>query len=281
MAKLKWDQAGEKIYETGTKQGVLFVKQTKEEVKNSGVDPWYRPGVAWNGLTAVSESPSGAEESPLYADDIKYLSLRSNEEFGASVEAYTYPDEWAECDGSKELAPGILVGQQTRRGFAMAYVTTVGNDMEGNDYGQKLHLIYDAMASPSEKSYATINDSPEAITFSWELTTTPIDMTIVGENAPELKKSATIVIDKAKLSDDEKWNQICDIVFGTDTISYTTITPAEGANPSDLGYYVKNGDTYTVTEDTTVQNGTQYYLGSAGDSRMPRPQEIFDIITAE
>ena len=277
MAKLKWDQAGEKLYETGTKQGVLFVKQTKEEVKNTGTDPWYRPGVAWNGLTAVSESPSGAEESPLYADDIKYLSLRSNEEFGASVEAYTYPDEWAECDGSKELAPGILVGQQTRRGFAMAYITTVGNDMEGNDYGQKLHLIYDAMASPSEKSYATINDSPEAITFSWELTTTPIDMTVSGENAPDLKKSATIVIDKTKLSD-EKWNQICDIVFGTDTIGYTTITPAEGANPSDLGYYVKNGDTYTVTEDTTVQNGTQYYLGSAGDSRMPRPQEIFDIV---
>ena len=277
MAKLKWDQAGEKLYETGTKQGVLFVKQTKEE----GV--WYRPGVAWNGLTAVTESPSGAEESPLYADDIKYLSLRSNEEFGASVEAYTYPDEWAECDGSASLASGVFVGQQTRRGFALAYITTLGNDTEGNDYGQKLHLIYDAMASPSEKSYATINDSPEAVTFSWELTTTPIDMSFDG--GPELKKSATIVIDSTKLDPDtdansQKWNEICDLVFGTDG-TYEEESVEAGVNPKELGLYVKNGSTYTLTEDTTPQNGTQYYTNTGKDSKMPTPEEIFNIVAGD
>ncbi len=271
MAKLKWDQAGEKFYETGTKQGVLFVKDAN----------WYRKGVAWNGLTAVTESPSGAEETPLYADDIKYLSLRSNEEFGASVEAYTYPDEWAECDGSANLASGVLVGQQTRKGFAMAYITTLGNDSEGNDYGQKLHLIYDAMASPSEKSYATINDSPEAITFSWELTTTPIDMSF--DDGPTLKRSATIVIDSTKLDTDpeenaRKWNEICDIVFGKDD-AYVEETLETGVSPKDLGLYVKSGDVYSLTQDTEAQSGTVYYRNTGKDPMMPHPSEIFNIVS--
>lgn len=167
MSKLVWDAVGERVFETGVKNCVLYIP-------TNGV---YEKGVAWNGITAVTESPSGAEATPLYADDIKYLNLMSNEDFGATIEAYTYPDEFAQCDGSAELAPGVKIGQQPRKMFGLCYRTTLGNDTEGNDYGYKLHLIYGAMAAPSEKAYATINDSPEAITFSWELTTTPVAVT--------------------------------------------------------------------------------------------------------
>ena len=159
MAKLVWDESGKRLYETGVKMGVLYVQDA------SGA---YPKGVAWNGLTAVNESPSGAEATPLYADDIKYLNLRSAEEFGATIEAYTYPDEFEACDGSAEIAVGVKIGQQTRKTFGLCYRTIVGNDVEGNDFGYKLHLIYGATAAPSEKAYATVNDSPEAVTFSWE-----------------------------------------------------------------------------------------------------------------
>lgn len=165
MAKLVWDQTGERFYETGVKNGVLYVQDS------TGA---YPKGVAWNGLTAVTQSPSGAEATALYADDMKYLNLYSTEEFGATVEAYTYPDEFAECDGSAQLAQGVSLGQQPRKAFGMVYKTVIGNDTESNKYGYKIHIIYGAMASPSEKAYSTINDSPEAITFSWELTTTPV-----------------------------------------------------------------------------------------------------------
>ena len=183
MAKLVWDQTGERLYETGVKNGVLYVYDAKQKK--------YGPGVAWNGLTAVTESPSGAEATPLYADDIKYLNLLSAEEFGATIEAYTYPDEFAECDGSASLSEGVFIGQQKRKTFGMAYKTTLGNDTDGNDYAYKLHIIYGALAAPSEKPYATINDSPEAITFSWEVTTTPIEVT--GH-----KPTASITIDSTK-----------------------------------------------------------------------------------
>ena len=183
MTKIIWDQTGERLYETGVRNGVLYPRSS------TGTYPL---GVAWNGLTAVSESPSGAESTPLYADDIKYLSLLSNEEFGATVEAYTYPDEFAACDGSAELAPGVMIGQQIRKPFGLVYRTVVGNDTEYNDYGYKLHIIYNALAAPSEKGYATINDSPEAITFSWELTTSPIEVT-------GFKPTASLVIDSTKI----------------------------------------------------------------------------------
>lgn len=182
MAKLTWDDTGKRLYETGVKQGVLYPIQT------GGL---YSKGVAWNGLTAVTESPSGAEATALYADDIKYLSLYSAEEFGATIEAYTYPDEFMECDGSATLAEGVTVGQQDRKTFGLCYKTTVGNDVDGASHGYKLHLIYGAMASPSEKAYATINDSPEAITFSWEVTTTPVN--VIG-----MKPTASITIDSTK-----------------------------------------------------------------------------------
>ena len=181
MCKIVWDKTGDRLYETGVKQGVLYVM-------NSNV---YGNGVAWNGLTAITESPSGAESTPLYADDIKYLDLRSTEEFGATIEAYTYPDEFAACDGSASLADGVSIGQQARKMFGLCYRTTVGNDTDGTDHGYKLHLIYGATASPSEKAYETINDSPEAITFSWEITTTPVSVT-------GFKPTASITIDSTK-----------------------------------------------------------------------------------
>ena len=182
MAKLTWDDTGKRLYETGVKQGVLYLLDE---------DGTYKNAVAWNGLTAVTESPSGAEPTALYADDIKYLSLMSAEEFGATIEAYTYPEEFAQCDGSASLATGVYIGQQARKTFGMCYKTTLGNDVEGNDYGYKLHIIYGAKASPSEKAYTTINDSPEAITFSWEITTTPV-------NVAGFKPTASIVIDSTK-----------------------------------------------------------------------------------
>ena len=185
MAKLIWDEAGKRLYETGVKKGVLYVQ-------NAGA---YPKGVAWNGLTAVTESPSGAEATALYADDIKYLNLYSAEEFGGTIEAYTYPEEFAECNGEASLSTGVSIGQQTRKAFGMSYVTTVGNDTDGADYGYKIHIVYGATASPSEKAYATINDSPEAITFSWEFTTTPVSVTGTGK-----KPTASIVIDSKKVS---------------------------------------------------------------------------------
>lgn len=182
MSKLIWDQAGERFYETGVKQGVLYPL-------SAGA---YPTGVAWNGLISVSESPSGAESTPLYADDIKYLNLMSAEEFGATIEAYTYPEEFAACDGTSELAVGVSIGQQKRNSFGLSYKTTLGNDTEGESYGYKLHIIYGAQAAPSEKAYTSINDSPEAIIFSWELTTTPVN---VANNKP----TATLVIDSTKV----------------------------------------------------------------------------------
>lgn len=183
MSKLVWDQTGERLYETGVKQGVLYPQ---------GTDGKYPKGVAWNGLTTVTESPSGAEATPLYADDIKYLNLISTEELGGTIEAYTYPDEFAECDGSAAIATGVYIGQQPRKTFGLSYRTTLGNDVDSNAYGYKLHLVYGALASPSEKAYATINDSPEAITFSWEFSTTPV-------NVEGFKPTANIVIDSTKV----------------------------------------------------------------------------------
>lgn len=183
MSKLVWDKTGERLYETGVKQGVLYPQ---------GADGKYPKGVAWNGLTTVTESPSGAESTPLYADDIKYLNLISTEELGGTIEAYTYPDEFAECDGSAAIATGVYIGQQPRKTFGLSYRTTLGNDVDSNAHGYKLHLVYGALASPSEKAYATINDSPEAITFSWEFSTTPV-------NVDGFKPTANIVIDSTKV----------------------------------------------------------------------------------
>ena len=209
MSKLVWDATGERYYETGVKNGVLYIP-------TAGV---YSKGVAWNGLTAVTESPSGAEATALYADDMKYLNLYSAEEFGATIEAYTYPDEFAACDGSAELAAGVLIGQQKRTPFGLCYKTTIGNDTDGNDHGYKLHIIYGAMASPSEKAYATINDSPEAITFSWEVTTTPV--TVAG-----FKPTSYIVIDSTKV-DSTKLTALEGILYGSESAEARLPLPDE------------------------------------------------------
>lgn len=201
MSRITWDATGERLYETGVKNGVLYPMKDKA----------YPKGVPWNGLTAVTESPSGAEPTALYADDIKYLNLPSTEEFGATIEAYMYPDEFGECDGTAEIAPGITIGQQTRNTFGLCYRTVLGNDTENNNHGYKLHLIYGALAAPSEKGYQTINDSPDAITFSWELSTTPVSV-------KGFKPTASMTIDSTKV-DPEKLAALEDILYGKDATS--------------------------------------------------------------
>lgn len=210
MAKLVWDKTGERLYETGVKQCALFPVQT------GGT---YTKGVVWNGVTAITESPSGAEATALYADDIKYLNLLSTEELGATIEAYMYPDEFAECDGSASIADGVSIGQQKRKPFGLAYKTTLGNDEEGNEYGYKLHILYNALAAPSERAYATVNDSPEAITLSWELSTTPVS--VAG-----FKPTACVTIDSTK-TDATKLKKLEDMIYGTETVEPKLPLPDE------------------------------------------------------
>lgn len=211
MARIQWDRTGERFFETGVDRGVLYV------MDKTGT---YGTGVAWNGLTAVNESPSGAEANPQYADNIKYLNLTSAEEFGATIEAFTYPPEFAICDGTAEPAAGVYLGQQPRRAFGFAYRTLVGNDTEGNEHASKLHLVYGAKAAPSEKSYATVNDSPEPVTFSWELTA---DAASVGD---AYKPTASITIDSRKV-DPEKFAEFEAILYGDDTNEARLPTPSE------------------------------------------------------
>lgn len=206
--KLVWDKVGERTYETGVNKGVLYPQEAGA----------YPKGVAWNGLTAVTESPSGAEATPLYADNIKYLNLMSAEEFGATVEAYTYPDEFGVCNGEASLVEGVSIGQQARKAFGMAYQTKVGNDVN-SEAGYKIHLIYGALAAPSEKAYNTINDSPEAITFSWELTTTPVEVT-------GFKPTATLVIDSTKV-DAEKLAALEKVLYGDTDVEARLPLPDE------------------------------------------------------
>lgn len=210
MARLIWDEVGQRFFETGVKNGVLYVQDN---------DGSYKNGVVWNGLTAVTESPSGAEETPLYADDVKYLTLRSAEEFGATVEAYTYPEEFEQCDGSASIAAGVTIGQQARRAFGLCYRTSVGNDIQGQNYSYKLHLIYGCTVAPSEKSYSTINDNPEAITFSWELSTVPVPV-------DGFSPTASLVIDASKV-DEGKMQLLEDALFGDESNEAKLLLPNE------------------------------------------------------
>lgn len=210
MSKLVWDKTGERLYETGVKQGVLYPQ---------AAGGTYPKGVAWNGLTNITESPSGAEATALYADDIKYLNLVSAEELGGTIEAYTYPDEFAECDGSVALTEGVFIGQQDRKTFGLCYRTTLGNDVDSNGHGYKLHLIYGALAAPSEKAYATINDSPEAITFSWEFKTTPVNVT--GH-----KPTASLILDSTKISE-TKMAALEKVLYGDSDIEARLPLPDE------------------------------------------------------
>ena len=200
MSKIVWDAIGEHTFETGVRNGVLYLKDAEGAYSN---------GVAWNGLTSVSESPEGAEPTDLYADDIKYLTLMSAENFKATIEAYTYPVEFEECDGSATIAKGVVIGQQSRKPFGLCYRTAIGNDTDGNEHGYKLHIVYGCQASPSEKQYSTINDSPEAITFSWEVSTTPV-------NVNGKKPTATLIIDSTK-ADKAKLTALEAILYGSES----------------------------------------------------------------
>ena len=208
MARLIWDEVGQRFFETGVKNGVLYVQNN---------DGSYANGVVWNGLTAITESPSGAEETPLYADDVKYLTLRSAEEFGATIEAFTYPEEFEQCDGSAQIAAGITVGQQARKAFGLCYRTAVGNDIQGQEFSYKLHILYGCTVAPSEKSYSTINDNPEAITFSWELSTVPVPV-------DGFKPTASLIIDANKV-DAGKLQLLENTLFGDAENEATLLLP--------------------------------------------------------
>lgn len=210
MTALTWDQVGERTYETGVDRGVLYIPN------GSGI---YDIGVAWNGLTTVTESPSGAEASPQFADNIKYLNLVSAEEFGATIEAFTYPEEFGQCDGTAAPAAGVLLGQQGRKTFGLCYRTRLGNDLDGVDYGYKLHLIYGTLAAPSEKAYSTINDSPEAITFSWEVATTPVAVA-------SYKPTSVIVVDSSSVDSADLAN-LEEILYGTEGVDPRLPLPDE------------------------------------------------------
>jgi hypothetical protein len=257
MAELVWDQVGERTYETGVDHGVLYLPD------NGGA---YADGVAWNGLTGVTESPSGAEPSAQYADNIKYLNLFSAEEFGATIEAFTYPDEFAQFDGLATPTAGVAIGQQSRRTFGLSYRTRLGNDIEGDDYGYKLHLIYGAMASPSEKAYTTINDSPEALTFSWELSTTPVAV-------PGMKPTSIITIKSTEV-DADALAALEDLLYGTAGTDPSLPLPAAvialfsgtvtEVNPAVPTY---NDATDTITIPVTA--GVTYYINGEAVSAGP------------
>lgn len=261
MSRIIWDQVGERTYEIGVKNGVLYIP-------SGGV---YAKGVAWNGLTAVSEKPSGAEASPQYADDIKYLNLVSSEQFGATIEAFTYPDEFAACDGSVEIKPGVKIGQQARKTFGLSYRTVIGNDVDGTDYGYKLHLVYGALAAPSEKGYKTVNDQPEAISFSWEITTTPVSV-------KGFKPSASVVIDSTIVTP-AKMEQLENILYGTDSVEPRLPLPDEIAaildeptpsaltvtvDPADETAGVIVSDNITLTFDNKISKESVILISATG-----------------
>jgi len=247
MTKVQWDKVGERLYETGVDHGVLYIP----------TGAVYDKGYAWNGLTQVSEKPTGADASPQYADNIKYLNLIAAESFEATIEAFTYPDEFAQCDGTAELSPGVTIGQQSRKTFGLSYRTLLGNDTDGTDYGYKLHLVYGALAAPSEKDYATVNDSPEAIGFSWDVTTTPVDV-------PGFKPTATVTIDSTKV-DATALSNLEDILYGTDGVDPRLPLPAEvqGLFAGTVTTVTPTAPTYdSGTKTITIPDvaGVTYYI---------------------
>lgn len=273
MTKLVWDSIGQRFYETGVDHGVLYIPD--------GVGA-YTNGYAWNGLVSVTESPSGAEASPQYADNIKYLNLVSAEEFGATIEAFTYPLEFGQCDGTASPEVGVFLGQQSRKTFGLAYRTRVGNDLDGTDYGYKLHLIYGALAAPSEKAYSTVNDSPEALTFSWELTTTPVNVGTIG--GVDYKPTASITIDSTTV-DAASLSELEDTLFGTQGQDPRLPAPADviamfagttaSVFPTAPSY---NNSTHTVTIPAVT--GVTYRVGGVAKAAGPLVITQDTVVTA-
>ena len=268
MFALNWDAQGEKKFETGVDRGVLY----------PGVSGVYPKGVVWNGLTTVSESPDGGDAQDFYADNIKYGSLRGAENFNGTVECYTYPDEWKACDGRAELLKGVTISQQNRKAFGLSYRSLIGNDTELLDYGYTLHLVYNATASPSEKSRQTVNESPEAQTFSYEFKTTPVNVTVI----PGAKPTAHLEIDSTKVSK-AQLDAIEAILYGqVGSVSYSEVAATASDNPSAEGWYELVGTAYVLSADTVADTEKTYYekieTGTV-DARLPLPDEVFDILS--
>lgn len=267
--KAVWDQIGEKKFEAGVDRGMLY------PIDNGA----YPLGVVWNGFTNVNESPEGGDAQDFYADNIKYGSLRGTENFGGTIECYTYPDEWKACDGRKELIPGVTIAQQNRKAFGLSYRSLLGNDTELLDYGYVIHLIYNASASPSEKSRATINESPEAGTMSYEFKTTPVAVTRIA-NA---KATSHIEIDSTKVTKDQL-DAIENILYGVaGSVSYNEVSAISTDNPAEEGWYELVGTSYVLSVDTTADLEKTYYEKvevGAVEGRLPLPDEVYDILTA-
>lgn len=275
---IAWDQTGQRLYETGVDRGVLYVM--KDTIVDQS-DP-YQAGVPWNGLTSVSDSGSGGEPTPLWADNMKYLNLMSAEEAGLTIEAYTYPDEFEECDGTRDIATGISIGQQPRKQFGFCYRTLIGNDQKSNDYGYKIHIVYGCYASPSEKAYQTVNDSPEAISFSWSVTTTPV--AVAG-----FKPTATLIIDSTK-TNAAKLALLEEKLYGKAAVTAADAVYAETTDESKQDgktYYTKDGSTYTQFSGGSFAANTTYYemtspAVAAADAVSPKlllPNEIVTLVS--
>lgn len=268
MSKIKWDQIGEKKYKTGVDHGVLYPQK-------GGA---YPKGVAWNGLTAVNKTPSGAEDNKLYADNMQYLNLKSAETLGLTIECYMYPDEWAECNGEAELAEGVFLGQQRRNTFGFSYRNKLGNDTEGEDYGFEINLVYGCSASPSEQTNQTINDSPEAATFSYEVSTTPVNISGVGPDGKPYKPAASITIDSTKVSR-EKLVELEEILYGKDGVYVKTM---DSSFTGEKEYFELVNGSYVKTSDEAMMPGKDYYDETVApvDGRLPLPDEIKTLFAA-
>ena len=275
MALLTWDEVGEHLFETGDDHAVVYPYNSTSKA--------YDAGYAWSGITGVTESPSGAEETALYADNIKYLSLRSAEEYAQTVTAYAYPPEFSKLDGSDKIN-GVRIYQQSRKSFGFSYRSIIGNDTDGNDHGYRLHLVYGLTASPSERSYKTVNDSPEAIEFSWEMKGIPVSV----KNA---KPTCLVTIDSTDLEggvENENWKWLEEQLYGTDggEVTYSAVTPESGDNPATKGWYERTGTgttedpyVYTLSADTTVDAEKTYYEKNTSEgtvARLPLPDEIIE-----
>lgn len=268
--RLEWDKTGERLYETGLDHGVLY-----PAVKGA-----YPEGFAWNGLTSVSESPSGAEATPIYADNIEYLSMISAEKFGATIEAYMYPDQWGECDGSAEVAPGVSIGQQTRRMFGLSYRTLIGNDVEDTDHGYKLHLVWNGKASPSERSRQTVNESPEAVQLSWPVSTTPVIINMINpQTGKPYKPTAHLEIDSTKV-DADKLAAFEEILYGKDGEFTKTV---DNSFIAEKTYYELMEDGYVETSDKSFNSGKTYYEATVEPvkARLPMPAEVIKFFNEE
>lgn len=265
MPLIKWDQIGEKKYKTGVDHGVLYPQRGGS----------YPMGVPWNGLTSINKTPSGAEDNKLYADNMQYLNLKSAETLGLTIECYMYPDEWAECNGEAELVEGVFLGQQRRNTFGFSYRNKIGNDTEGEDYGYELNLVYGCSSSPSEQSNQTINDSPEAATFSYEVSTTPVTVSGTGPDGKPYKPAASITVDSTKISK-EKIEALEEILYGKEGV-YTKSVDTD--MESGKKYFENVNGNYVETKDTEFKTGKDYYEETAApiQARLPLPDEIRDL----